>query len=231
MRIAVCDDCKGDILYLQSLLEGYDAAFYSQGEKLLADIADHHMCYDLYLIGISPDSVNGLGLARQIREKDEDAAICFASSSDAFYREAYDLYAIQYLLKPVREEALQEVIERVEHQMGRWTEPTLHFKWRSKIGSIPYDQILFVSSREHKLYIYCKDGTIQECMGKLDETAAQICGAAFLRVHQSFVVNMYCVESLSGSELAIGGYRIPISRRYYLKARKRYQEILFEERK
>ena len=49
-----------------------------------------------------------------------------------------------------------------------------------------------------------------------------------MRCHQSFIVNMYHVESLSGTDLILGGEKIPISRRYYDKVKGRYREILFE---
>lgn len=96
----------------------------------------------------------------------------------------YDLYAIQYLIKPV--------------------------------------------SREHVLSIRCTDGRVQESTGKLNDMERQICGDTFLRCHQSFIVNIYHVEGMSGLDLTVAGERIPASRRYYAEMRKRYQQILFE---
>lgn len=229
MKIAVCDDCLEDGLYLKTLLDEHSVNLYSNAEQLMEAVKDNEIPYDLYLIDIYLDAMNGIELAKCLREKDEDASICFISSSDAFYREAYDLYAVQYLLKPVVPQELKKLVSRVAGSQAKNRELALRFKWRGKIGSIPCRKILFVSSREHKLYIYCKDGNIQECIGKMDEIADQICGETFLRVHQSFVVNMHCVDSLNGSELVVAEYRIPISRRYLSEVKKRYQEILFEE--
>ena len=229
MRIAICDDCREDALQMKAQLEGHNVTVYENGEQLLQAVGEEYCQYVLYLLDIYLGAMDGIELARRLRLLDEEAAICFVSSSDAFYREAYDLYAIQYLLKPIAPEALQHLVEQVERIKKKETERVLRFKWRGKLGSIPVKKILFVSSREHKLSIYCKDGSIQEYIGKMDEMADQLCGGAFCRVHQSFVVNLYYVDSLDGNELDIAGYRIPISRRYGAEVKKRYQEILFEE--
>lgn len=232
MRIAVCDDCFEDAQYLKTLLDGHETSIYSETDSLLADIADKKVRYDLYLLDIYMDtSMNGIELAKRLRKVEREAAICFVSTSDAFYREAYDLYAMQYLIKPVREEALRELIERVSEQLSRdkGKEQVLRFKWRGRIGAIPYDRILYISSREHTISIYCKDGTVQKYKGKLNELALSVCGGVFLRCHQSFLVNIYQVDNLSGNELTASGHRIPVSRRYYAAVKKRYQEMLFEE--
>lgn len=229
MKIAICDDCREDALQIQAQLEGHSVTVYENGEQLLHAVEEEYRQYVLYLLDIYLDTMDGLELARRLRLLDEEAAICFVSSSDAFYREAYDLYAVQYLLKPVSQEDLKHLVAQVERWKQKETEGILRFKWRGKRGFIPTKKILFVSSKEHKLSIYCKDGSVQECIGKMDEIANQLCGGAFCRVHQSFVVNLYCVDSLDGNELDIAGYRIPISRRYAAEVKKRYQEILFEE--
>lgn len=49
----------------------------------------------------------------------ERALICFTSNSEVFYREAYDyLYAFQYLLKPVEEARIRELLARAEDFLG-----------------------------------------------------------------------------------------------------------------
>lgn len=229
MRIAVCDDCREDVLHLKSLLDGQDVRTYFDAQSLLADVEEAGKYFDLYLIDIFiDDAMNGIDLAKRIRTEDGEAAVCFVSSSDAFYREAYDLYAIQYLLKPVGKEALGQLLDKVSQRAVYRQEYKLRFKWRGRSGTIPYANILYISSREHNIFICCKDGTVQECKGKLNEFALQICGDILLRCHQSFIVNMYEVDNLNGNELMVSGQWIPVSRRYYAEVKKRYQEILFE---
>lgn len=230
MKIAICEDCQEDALRLQIFLQGHDVRIYSGAKQLLADVEKDNMRWDLYLLDIYIDDfLNGIELAKRIRITDDEAVICFISSSDAFYREAYDLYAVQYLLKPIREDAVWGLLDRVSRSLVRDKEKSVFFKWYGETGSIPYGKILYISSREHTLAIHCRDGYVQKSKGKLNEMALQICGDVFCRCHQSFLVNIYQVDSLSGNELLISGFRIPISRRYYADVKRRYQEVLFEE--
>ncbi|MCI8482811.1 MAG: response regulator transcription factor [Lachnospiraceae bacterium] len=232
MKIAICDDCRQDALHLKTLLNGkHDTVFYSNTKQLLTEVKEEGKHYDLYLIDIymQPNDMNGIELAEELRKKEEESALCFISSSDDFYREAYDLYAVQYLLKPVQQEELDRLLEQVSRRMEKELERSLQFRWRGHVGRISYGKILFVTSREHTVFIHCKDGQVQECVGKLSEIAAKICGEVFLRCHQSFIVNMYCVNSMNGNELSVSGNSIPVSRRYLADVKRRYQEILFEE--
>ena len=230
MKIAICDDCREDAMRLKALLsENHDVVLYSNASQLLNSVRNQKEQYDLYLIDIYLDTISGLELAERLRNEEENAALCFISSSDAFYREAYDLYAVQYLLKPVKKEDLENLIQRISIWLQKEKEKSLRFRWRGQNGMIPYGKILYVSSREHTVYIHCRDGSVQECSGKLNEIAEQICGDVFLRCPQSFIANMYHVSSMNGSELMVKGQSVPVSRRYLAEVKRRYQEILFEE--
>ena len=230
MQIAVCDDCMEDVLSLKKFLEGHEVSVYSDADSLLADIDNKRIQYDLYLLDIyMEESMNGLELARRLRKVQEEALICFIFTSDDFYREAYDLYAVQYLIKPVKEESLKNLLRKVQKILDREGEKKLIYSWWGKYGLIPYGKIRYISSRGHTLYIDCTDGKIQESTGKLNDLEHQVCDDILIRCHQSFIVNMYHVEGLSGTNLIVAGEQIPVSRRYYDKVKKRYREILFEE--
>lgn len=230
MQIAVCDDCMEDVLSLKKFLEGHEVSVYSDADSLLADIDNKRIQYDLYLLDIyMEESMNGLELARRLRKVQEEALICFISTSDDFYREAYDLYAVQYLIKPVKEESLKNLLRKVQKILDREGEKKLIYSWWGKNGLIPYGKIRYISSRGHTLYIYCTNGKIQESTGKLNDLEHQVCDDILIRCHQSFIVNIYHVEGLNGTNLIVAGEQIPVSRRYYDKVKKRYREILFEE--
>lgn len=229
MRIAVCDDSQQDACAVCDLLDGHEVKLYGDAESLLADVRQGKVHYDLYLLDIfMENSMNGLELARELRDADGAAAICFVSASEDFYREAYDLYAVQYLIKPVSREAVRRLLDQVQKVFIKCKEKTLRYSWRRASGTIPYGKILYISSRGHVLSIRCTDGKVQESAGKLNDLERQICGDTFLRCHQSFIVNIYHVDGMRGSDLTVAGEQIPVSRRYYAEVKKRYQRMLFE---
>lgn len=232
MRIAVCDDCWQDACAIRDLLFGQEVKLYGNAESLLADVEQGRKHFDLYLLDIfMENSMNGIELAGKLRMEEEAAVICFVSTSDDFYREAYDLYAVQYLIKPVGREELEKLLDKVEKIFIRNMEKTLRYSWRRALGAIPYGKVLYITSREHLLFIHCTDGRVQESTGKLNDLEQQICGDTFLRCHQSFIVNMYHVREFSGMELtlALEGEKVPVSRRYYAAVQERYRKIMFEE--
>lgn len=230
MNIAICDDCREDALHLTAYLPGHNVRIYPNARQLLTDIRQNQLRFDLYLLDIFiEDDMDGIELARRLREWDEQAVLCFISTSDAFYREAYDLYAVQYLLKPVQQPQIEQLLARTAKQAARERSQALTFKQRGQAGRIPYGEILYISSREHTLSITCKDGTIHSYTGKLDELEKKLDGKIFFRCHQSFLVNLYQMDRMEGNEFFAASHRIPISRRYYPQAKLRYQEILFEE--
>ncbi len=232
MRIAVCDDCREDALSLKKLLRGQDVSIYSDTESLMADIEKNNRRYDLYLLEIlMEESMNGIELAGKLREMQEEAMICFISTSADFYREAYDLYAVQYLIKPVGEKSIKKLLRKVQKNLaGQHNDKkkTLTYFWWGKSGTISYGKIRYIRTRGHMLAICCTDGKVQDSKGKLNDLERQICGDIFLRCHQSYIVNIRHVESMTGSELTVAGEQIPVSRRYYAEVKRRYQMMLFE---
>ena len=230
MRIAICDDCFKDACSMQAFLTEQEVKIYTDTRTLLEDIEEDNIQYDLYLLDIYIDfNMNGIGLAERIRVNDDEATICFVSVSEEFYREAYDVYAMQYLVKPVQKEPLEQLIEKVQKNIAKQKEQRFSFKYRGWVGSIPYRNILYISSRGHNIFIYCIDGTVKECIGKLNDIASQVSETIFRRSHQSFLVNMYHVDHLKGKELTVAGHKIPVSRRYYVEVKNWYYEILFDK--
>ncbi len=230
MNIAICDDSKEDTLYLTALLKGHKFDVFSAPDSLLQKIEQAGNSYDLYLLDIyMGEAAEGIDLAKDIRKIDNDASICFISSSDEFYREAYDLQDVNYLLKPVTEESFKSLIERTERRQIKNRGQSFRYKWNGQMEAIPYRKITYINSNDHILDIHLNDGSIRHCSLKLDDVETLLDSNMFFRCHQSFIVNLYCVDRLTGTDFVLGEKLISISRRYLPNAKQRYREVLFEE--
>lgn len=229
MLVAICDDDQADARRLLSMVAGaHNAALFPSAETLLLELEEVGRRFDLYLVDIFLTGMDGLELARRIRALDDNAVICFVSTSDDFYREAFDLYAFQYLIKPVSHEDFQELLDRVSQRLSQDRERTLTLTRRGKSITIPYGRILYITSRGHTIYIQCKDGCTEQCTGRVNDFAAQLSDDVFVRCHQSYIVNLYNVEALEGDDFLCQGQRVPISRRY-ADVKAKYRALLFEE--
>ncbi len=105
IRIAICEDKDEDREALRNMLCHTkilcDFTEYTSAESLLFDIETNHKQFDLFLLDIYLPGQNGVEAARCIRAANPDAVIIFLSTSEEFYREAFDLFAFHYLIKTV----------------------------------------------------------------------------------------------------------------------------------
>ncbi|MEM8727054.1 MAG: response regulator, partial [Pseudomonadota bacterium] len=78
---------------------------------------------DLMLLDMTMPELDGLGVARKIAESDDPPAVIFVTAHDHFAVEAFDLEAIDYVLKPVSADRLERAIERAVARRGERKEP------------------------------------------------------------------------------------------------------------
>ena len=168
MQIALCDDQAEDLKQLTYLIgtQHFTTAF-SSGEALLVSMEEFHERYDLYLLDIFMEGISGLELARQIRRLDPDALLCFVSTSDDFYREAYNLYIFQYLVKPISQTQIHDLLQRAQMQIQLQRQQQIVLETRGKSVVVPYHKLIFVTSRGHTLLFQCQNKVMYSIREKL----------------------------------------------------------------
>lgn len=125
MHIAVIDDQAATreatvklIRQLAQPSQPLQVAAYSNAEQFL--FAEKSA--DLLLLDIKLGSgMDGMALAKKIRQHDPETAIAFVSNYDEFVFDGYDVNAIDYILKPLTVAKLKHLIEKVASQ----TQPKL----------------------------------------------------------------------------------------------------------
>lgn len=191
MTVAICDDVQEDALSLQRLLKKIvpeaEAVIFNSGEQLLEAVVKKEKVFSAVFLDIYMPGIDGLETAGKIREKDLFLPVIFVTKSEDFYRQAYDLYALNYLVKPVTEEALERVMYPLRCKWGNMDEGTVYFRYRSQVYTIRHNLIKYVSSSLHTVNFHLTDGRLIHCRGKLDDFNEQFTNSDFVRCHQSFL--------------------------------------------
>ena len=215
LDIAVVDDEKGIRDHLCELIRKQKqpgrVESYATGEELLAS----GKRFDIVFLDIRLEGINGIETARKLREKQDDMVLIFITGLREYVFDALDLYAFQYLLKPVDEKKFAEVLGRAEREAGRKREKQRIFL---KTRNLTLDQadILYIESRGKKVEIHTVRKTEDiQIYAAMEELEGQL-GEGFYRCHRSYIVNMvYIAEYNSDSILLTNGNNVYLAKKKY----------------
>ena len=126
MNIAYCEDEKIQLEYMEQLIkkwadEGNDTVTYfgyGSAKELLFEHPDSFP-FDLLLLDIDMDGMDGMALAKEIRKKDQKLPIVFLTNRSEYVFEGYEVGALRYLLKPVEETKLFSLLDEISYALGK----------------------------------------------------------------------------------------------------------------
>lgn len=231
VRIGVCDDAPEDAALLSDALHTYDPhleiAVFPSGEALLRALETDAPAPDLLFLDVFMPGPDGIETARRIRETRGDIRIVFLTSSADHYPQAYEVFAFNYLVKPVDQNRLRAVMDRALAELGREADQRLSFSYKSALYSVNCRDICYVESRDKLLYLYLADGKALQRRGRLEDLLNELPETGFIRCHQSFLVNLARVTEMGEEGFRVGRSLIGISKKYRVTAREQYYAYLF----
>lgn len=154
--------------------------------------------YDLIFLDINMPQISGIELAKEIFKSHPSTKIVFQTAHENFALEAFEVGSIDYLLKPISTERVEQCIKRVQKLIK-----TQNQKLMVKLGSNSYllnpSDVCYIKADLAEVYIKAKNcgGYMSKTIGEL-ETSLQSFG--FFRVHRSYLVNIHKIKSLSTIE-------------------------------
>ena len=179
---------------------------------------------DVVFLDISMPGASGLQLAEALHKLKNPPAIVFVTAYSDHAVEAFDVDAVDYLMKPVEEARLDRAIEKVMQRAKPVTDSKVTIeripveKGGRKV-LIPVDDIRFIMAKDDYSCIYTVDDRFLSTTS-LAQFEAKLCDFGFFRVHRRYIVNLACVTDVetvpSGAiQLGITGVdeRVPVSRR------------------
>ncbi len=242
MRIAVCDDDPMELQKIRSLLEQYASLHqkeadlvvyaYTDGDSLLRDVKKLGM-FDLMILDILMPGMNGMELARELRECGDLGKIIFLTSSPEYAVDSYKVGAFYYLLKPVHQVELFSLLSKALLAIGMEQVSSIMLKCGARLTKVELRALLYVESANHNVHFHVKGGEVVVCFGSLSEYESTLCeDGRFVRCHKSFFVNMDYVKSVTNKEFILtDGQLIPISRNIYRQVKDAYFDYFFRKGK
>ena len=117
MKIALVDDDPRALAQLEQYLTEQlgretEISHYGSGEALLADWRPG--AFELVVLDIYMGGATGMEVARRLRADDGQVRLAFATSSNDFASESYEVGACYYLRKPFRPEGVRAMLERLD---------------------------------------------------------------------------------------------------------------------
>lgn len=228
MRIAICDDEPEQLALIEEYVREYcrERGMPSRitgctGSMELLFRLEEQPDIDVFLLDIQMADMNGMELAREIRRRNERAVLLFITGVSDFVYDGFNLGAINYLLKPVRRDRLEQCLDRAAAQLRRW-EDVCTFQLERETYRIAKRQIRYVESDGHYLNVVC-DGRRLRLKKSMKEMEAELSDEGFCRIGRSYILNLDAVERITSKEVEmLGGDRIPVPRGKYREISDRF---------
>ena len=188
---------------------------------------------DIVLLDIRMPEIDGMEAARHIAGMAEPPAIIFTTAFDSYALKAFEVNAIDYLLKPIRVERLLAALNKTRAKPPVTREaldaaanlPRRHLSVheRGKIILVPLSDVLYLRAELKYVTVRTaeREYLVEESLTRLEEEFAE----SFVRVHRNCLVARAAIggfernaeESESGWAVVIKatGEKLPVSRRQH----------------
>lgn len=226
--VGICDDEREQRELMADMVskslfpyDDVEFSYYNSGDEVVDAIEMERMQCELLLLDIRMPGTDGLKTAAYIREHQVDVDIIFVTVSTEHVFDGYTYQAFSYLLKPLRYERIAEEIVRYMKLKQKGTD-YLHVQIGKKKVQIFLNRVLYFATEGRKIVVYQRgENEKVSFYAKMNDLQETLKNMDFLRIHQSYLVNVKYVKSFSRTEMAVGGDSIPIARRYIEAVRKR----------
>jgi len=243
LRILVVDDEPPARVRLRGLLDDCQAEVPNvvvgeaenglAGLDLLASAPADVVLVDIHMPGMS-----GIEFARHVQRLETPPTVIFVTAHDQYAVDAFEVNAVDYLLKPVRSGRIaaalikaaagtrvtREILERVDPQPRRF----LSVSERGRVTLVPLDEVLYLKAEQKYVTVRtrAREYLVEESLAHLEEEFAKL----FIRVHRNCLVARRSIrgfERLSGEEaeaiwsVVLEGCeeKLPVSRRQWAQVK------------
>lgn len=222
MKICICDDDKSQCERLKKMImkhsSTHEIIFFHSAEEMLFECEDTYP-FDCIFMDIQMDKINGIDCARKIRENDQKILIVFLSAIGDYVFEGYEVNAIRYLLKPLREDQCHALLDLIQNSIQK--ESSYLYIHKTKINC---DEITYIESFKH--YCTIHGNHVMEAKISISELLNKL-PSSFIQTHRSYIVNLSHVDAIQKDQCLLDSQEmVPISRSSIKKVNEAFMEYI-----
>ena len=164
---------------------------------------------DVVLLDIRMPEIDGIEFAQHLQKLPQPPAIVFTTAYDAYAISAFEVHAIDYLLKPIRAARLKQALTRAQsahalnpaalRDLSKGAPAFLSAHERGRIHLIPVDEVIYLKAELKYVTVRTKEREylIEDALARLEREY----GNRFVRVHRNCLVAR---DAVRGFERASG---------------------------
>ena len=201
LRVLVVDDEQpvlDELVWLLSRDPSVDVVrSTTSGTKALRILEEAEI--DLVFLDIAMPGLSGVEIARLVRRFERRPLVVFVTAHDEHAVEAFEMNAVDYLLKPLREERVREAVRRALAQPEA-PAPTPDERIRIELAGVTRfvqrSTVTDVEAQGDYVRLHTLDGGSHLVRTTLSQVADEWADHGFVRVHRSHVVALHHVREV-----------------------------------
>lgn len=221
INIAVCDDEKSQLEYLSNIIKKWSdttnkpcvLSLFESAEEFWFEYGKNR--FDIAVLDIQMSGQNGMELAKELRKLNDKISIIFVTGISDFIGEGYNVYAVNYLLKPIDENRLFDALSAASERNNTSDNKKIILEIDGETIAIYEDEIEYLEAFSHSTSVYTESGALEVQSG-MSAVMAKFSADKFVKCHRSYGINLKCVKLIKKYEVLLdSGKTVPISRRMY----------------
>lgn len=211
----MCDDEREMADYISDKLRKYypgecEIKIYEDGAALLDDC--HNEEFDAFFLDINMPGLDGMELAKRIRESCQSAKIIFVTNRTDLANMGYLYDAFRFVRKNQLDAELREVADSLKQYFDSLSDYFIFTMPKGKI-SIDVKNIMYFTVKNHTVTMVSSECEEQVVRGTMKEYRNRLDKSGFILIHKSYLVNYRYIHSIEGNFIKLRcGEKLPLSR-------------------
>ena len=238
-QIVMCDDCQDELDTLKEFVKNFfterglahNVVEYTSPAVLLRDLKNG-VFFDLFFLDIMMPGIDGISIGRQIRRLDAESPIIYLTNSPDYALQSYEVRAMNYILKPYREEKLIPILQNAIRSVNRNRSSQISIRVPDGTVNLLLTDLICIHYNARRLEYICSDGSVilgVTLRGSFEDETAPLTEQfpVLLKCSASVIVNMRYIRKLTAGRVTMrDGREYSIPRRMNAQVNRRYMDYL-----